>query len=107
MNRSVRLWSLGLLVAALGVPALAQSNGEQVYKAKCAMCHGQDGLATTPVAKMMSVPSFKSPAVAKMSEADMLASVNNGKGKMPAYKGKLTDAQIHDVIAYIRQHLQK
>ncbi|MGA7884098.1 MAG: cytochrome c [Acidobacteriaceae bacterium] len=107
MNRSLRLWSLGLLVAALAVPALAQSNGEQVYKAKCAMCHGQDGLATTPVAKMMSVPSFKSPAVAKLSEAEMLASVNNGKGKMPAYKGKLTDAQIHDVVVYIRQHLQK
>ncbi len=56
---------------------------------------------------MMSVPSFKSPAVAKLSEAEMLASVNNGKGKMPAYKGKLTDAQIHDVVVYIRQHLQK
>lgn len=107
MNRSVRLWSLGLLIAALAVPAMAQSNGEQVYKAKCAMCHGQDGLATTPVAKMMSVPSFKAPAVAKMTEAEMVAAVNSGKGKMPAYKGKLTDAQIKDVVAYIRQHLQK
>jgi cytochrome c6 len=106
VNRNVRLWSLGLLVAALAVPAMAQSNGEQVYKAKCAMCHGQDGLATTPVAKMMSVPSFKSPAVAKMTEAQMVAAVTNGKGKMPAYKGKITDAQIEQVVAYIR-HLQK
>ena len=107
MNRSVRLWSLGLLIAALAVPALAQSNGEQVYKAKCAMCHGQDGLATTPVAKMMSVPSFKSAAVAKLTEAEMVATTTDGKGKMPSYKGKLTDAQIHDVVAYIREHLQK
>jgi mono/diheme cytochrome c family protein len=106
VNRSVRLCSLGLLAAALAVPALAQNNGEQVYKTKCAMCHGQDGLATTPVAKMMSVPSFKSPAVAKMTEAQMVAAINNGKGKMPAYKGKLTDAQIEQAAAYIR-HLQK
>lgn len=107
MNRSVRLWSFGLLVAALALPAVAQSNGEQVYKAKCAMCHGQDGLATTPVAKMMAVPSFKAPAVAKMTESEEIAAVSNGKGKMPAYKGKLTDAQIHDVVVYIHEHLQK
>lgn len=106
MNRCVQLLSLGILIAALGVPALAQSNGEQVYKAKCAMCHGQDGLATTPVAKMMQVPSFRSPAVAKMTEAQMVAATTNGKGKMPAFKGKLTDAQIDQVVAYIR-HLQK
>ena len=29
-----------------------------------------------------------------MSDADMTALITNGKGKMPAFKGKLTDAQI-------------
>ena len=32
----------------------------------------------------------------------LIASTTNGKDKMPAYKGKLTDAQIKDVIAYMR-----
>jgi mono/diheme cytochrome c family protein len=36
------------------------------------------------------------------SDARLIASTANGKGKMPAYKGKLTDAQIKDVIAYMR-----
>jgi mono/diheme cytochrome c family protein len=103
VNRSLRLWSLGLLIAALSVPALAQSNGEQVYKAQCAMCHGQDGLATTPVAKMMSVPSFKSPAVMRMTVGEMAAATNNGKGKMPAFRSKLTPAQVEQVVAYIRK----
>ncbi len=103
MNRSVRLCSFGLLLAALAVPALAQNPGEQVYRMKCAMCHGADGLATTPVAKMMSVPSFRSPVVMKMTEAEMIAITNNGKGKMPAFKGKLTDAQVEQVVAYIRK----
>lgn len=106
MNRCVQLCLLGLLTAALGVPALAQSNGEQVYKAQCAMCHGQDGLATTPVAKMMAVPSFKSPAVAKLTPAEMIAATENGKAKMPAFKGKLSQTQIEEVVAYIRK-LQK
>lgn len=105
MNRSLPL--CGLLLLALAVPARAQSNGEQLYKAKCAMCHGQDGLATTPVAKMMNVPSFRSPAAMKTTEAEMTAITTNGKGRMPSYQGKLTDAQVRQVVAYIRQHLQK
>ena len=34
--------------------------------------------------------------------ARLIASTTNGKGKMPAYKGKLTDAQIKDVVLYMR-----
>ena len=32
------------LAAAIAIPALAQS-GTDVYKSKCLMCHGVDGLA--------------------------------------------------------------
>jgi mono/diheme cytochrome c family protein len=66
------------------------------------MCHGADGLAATPVAKSMKVLSFKDPAMIKASDAQFFASTKNGKNKMPAYAGKLTDAQIKDVVAYIR-----
>jgi mono/diheme cytochrome c family protein len=70
------------------------------------MCHGADGLAATPLAKSMKVLSFKDPAMVKASDAQFISSTANGKGKMPAYKGKLTDAQIKDVVSYIRT-LQK
>jgi mono/diheme cytochrome c family protein len=42
----------------------------------------------------------------KASDARFALTTRNGEGKMPAYNGKLTDAQIKDVIAYIRT-LQK
>jgi mono/diheme cytochrome c family protein len=42
----------------------------------------------------------------KLTDAELTAATMNGKGKMPAYKDKLTDAQIKDVIGYIRT-LQK
>ena len=32
----------------------------------------------------------------------MIAATTNGMGKMPAFKGKLTDAQIKDSVAYFR-----
>ncbi len=37
-----------------------------------------------------------------MTEDQMIAAVTGGKGKMPACKGKLTDAQIKDSVAYYR-----
>lgn len=101
MNRTLKLWTLGLIAASLAVPVVAQNNGEQTYKSRCAMCHGQDGLANTPVAKMMNVPSFKSPMAMKHTEAQLTDITENGKGKMPAFKGKLTPAEIHAVVAYI------
>lgn len=54
----------------------------------------------------MKVPSFLTPEAKKTSTADYVAAVKNGKGKMPAYASKLSDAQIKDVVAYIRT-LQK
>jgi mono/diheme cytochrome c family protein len=42
----------------------------------------------------------------KMSAAQLVAATKEGKGKMPAYSGKLTGAQINQVVAYI-QTLQK
>jgi cytochrome c6 len=50
----------------------------------------------------MKVPSFLSPATVKESNADLIAVTKNGKGKMPAYGTKLTDAEIKDVVAHVR-----
>jgi mono/diheme cytochrome c family protein len=58
------------------------------------------------MAKTMKVVSFKDPTMVKATDAQFIASTKNGKNKMPAYAGKLTDPQITDVVAYIRT-LQK
>lgn len=91
--------ALFLATAALGA---AQSGGEATYKAKCQMCHGATGAGDTPAGKSMKVKSFSDPEVAKMSDAALIGITKNGSGKMPAYKDKLTDAQIKEVVAYIR-----
>jgi cytochrome c6 len=80
--------------------------GADTYKAKCMMCHAADGSGSSPAGKAMGAIAFNSPALVKASDADLIAATKNGKGKMPAYTGKLTDAQIKDVVAYIRT-LQK
>jgi mono/diheme cytochrome c family protein len=94
------------LAASIVTPAFAQDSGPDIYKAKCAMCHGADGLGATPAGKAMKAVSFKDPAVVKAPDTELIAAVKNGKNKMPPNVGKLTDAQIKVVVAYIRT-LQK
>jgi len=106
MNARMRVAAMMLLATLTVAPVLAQASGADTYRTKCAMCHGTDGLAATPTAKNFKVVSFKDPTMLKASDAQFIASTADGKGKMPAYKGKLTDAQITDVIAFIRT-LQK
>ncbi len=89
---------VALMAAMTASTAFAQA-GADTYKAKCAMCHAADGTASGPAGKSMNVPSFKG---SKLTEAQMVAETKAGKGKMPAFTGKLTDAQITDVVAYIK-----
>ena len=99
LNRTV--WT-GIATAILLFASASlhgQAAGADTYKAKCQMCHGADGLGATPAGKSMKVPPFNA---SKMSDADMIAETKAGKGKMPAFAGKLTDPQIKDVVAYIK-----
>jgi cytochrome c6 len=88
---------------ALVASSKAQTAGANPYTAKCQMCHGATGLGDTPAGKAMGAHPFNSPDVIKESDAELLAVIKNGKGKMPSFAGKLTDAQMTTLIADIRK----
>ena len=94
------------IILALGAQSARAQSGADTYRSKCMMCHGADGAGNTPAGKAMQAMPLNSPALIKASDADLIAATLNGKGKMPAYSGKLTPAQVKEVIAYIRT-LQK
>jgi len=97
---------LAVVFSLAGTVAFAQAPAEATYKAKCQMCHGADGMAATPAGKAMKTLPFNDPQILKASDADLIASTKNGKGKMPAYNGKLSDAEIKSLIAFVHT-LQK
>ncbi|HUJ30288.1 MAG TPA: cytochrome c [Candidatus Acidoferrum sp.] len=100
----VRVSTALLFVAAtlfFAAPAHAQG-GAALFKAKCAPCHGADGKGDTSMGKTLKVRDLSSEEVQKQTDAELTAITENGKNKMPAYKGKLTDAQISDLVKYIR-----
>jgi cytochrome c6 len=94
---------LFLLVAVLLVPvAVAEGAAQDLYKSKCAMCHGPDGSGNTPMGKKLGTHDFASPEVQKQTDAQLTEAITKGKNKMPAYAGKLSDEQVKQLVAYIR-----
>jgi mono/diheme cytochrome c family protein len=106
MKLNLILVAVCCLTASIAAPAFAQNSGADTFKAKCAMCHGADGLGATPMGKAMKAASFKNPALVNAPDSQLINSIKNGKNKMPAYGGKLTDNQIKAVVVHIRS-LQK
>ena len=102
MKTSLKFTAICCLAGCVTMPAFAQDAGADTYKARCAMCHGDDGTANTPAGKMFKAASFSDPAIVKIPDADRFAIVKKGKDKMPPFGDKLTDDQIKAVLAYIR-----
>ena len=93
---------LALVVGMAGAVGFAQSSGEAIYKANCQSCHGSAGTPNPGIAKMMGIKAVSDPDIKKLTEAQEIDSVKNGKGKMKAFSGKLSDAQIKDAVVYFR-----
>lgn len=97
-----KLTAVALLFVLALAPTMLAADGAAVYKAKCAMCHGPDGAGQTTMGKNMKLRDLGSAAVQAQSDADLTKITSDGKGKMPAYKAKLSAEEITAVIAHIR-----
>jgi mono/diheme cytochrome c family protein len=98
MTKTLTVLTLCILMAAPVVLA----DGAATYKAKCAMCHGPDGAGQTSMGKNLKLRDLRSAEVQKQTDAELVKWIADGKGKMPAYKGKLTPAEIDALVAFIR-----
>lgn len=93
---------VGCLLATLAF-ALAQENeiGAAVYKKRCVMCHGEDGLADTKAGKMTQTPNIITAEWKNgKTAADLEKTLREGLGKMPKYEGKLSDDELKAVSEY-------
>lgn len=87
-----------LLLLGTGISYAADSgNGGGLYAKNCATCHGKSGTSVMP-----NAPNFALGESLMQPDAKLLASIRTGKNSMPGYRGILKDAEIMDVIAFIR-----
>ena len=83
--------------------AAQAERGRAVYTSNCVRCHGADGRGHTRMAEMVEPPDMTDPAWQRArSDSRMIASVANGRGQMPAFKKKLTRAEIAAAVAHVR-----
>lgn len=87
------------LVAVVAAPAFSE-DGASVYKAKCAMCHGENGVAKKmgEPARNLNDPKFQ----AEVSKDEVVKILAEGKGKKKSMKDKLTPEQIAAVADYVK-----
>jgi mono/diheme cytochrome c family protein len=84
-----------------GGTAAKSGPGYDVYVSNCARCHGQggEGGVGPRLAGGAAVKAFP-------DQADQIRLVENGEGTMPSFKGKLSPAEIRDVVEYTRTALK-
>lgn len=75
-------------------------SGEQLYNQYCARCHGVDGV---PTAEAPTASSFADPVVVeRLSDETMKGVIRMGRGQMPGFGDRFTDATLQVFIAYVR-----
>ncbi|GHG67424.1 cytochrome c [Comamonas sp. JC664] len=100
MKRFVLLLSLGLATSA------GAESAADVWKAKCAVCHGGDGKAQTKMGQKASMGDMSRPdwqqARTDAALRKVIAEGDPRNSLMKPFKDKLTPAQMDALVGYIR-----
>lgn len=94
----------GLVLASITASAEETAiDGAELFRRTCAMCHGPDGKATTPVAKRMGVKDL---STSQLTDEQIRGAIETGirgaKGVMPAYGGRFSEAELAAIVQYVR-----
>ncbi|HET6890884.1 MAG TPA: cytochrome c [Pyrinomonadaceae bacterium] len=74
-----------------------------VYIRRCASCHGKDGRAKTFKAKFNDARDLTNGQWQQnVSDERIYNSITNGRGKMPAFRKKLSESQVESLVSYVR-----
>jgi mono/diheme cytochrome c family protein len=113
------LWGVGTLVTAGAImattligfadtaPAPAMNakakRGAAIFQQNCVSCHNKQPGDTTPFGPPNLHGIFGSkPLAPPVTPAQATDTIKKGKAPMPAFGGILSDAQISDLIAYLK-----
>lgn len=85
------------------VTSETRNTAAAIYARTCASCHGRDGRANTAKGRLKSARDLTDPQwQGDVSDERIFNSITNGRGKMPAYGKKLSEAAIESLVSYVR-----
>jgi len=73
-------------------------SGQEIYLTFCAGCHGFEGMAQFPRAT-----SLLDGEGLDKSDAELLATILDGRESMPAWRGTISEDQARSVLSYMRE----
>ena len=97
MKRKTCLF-LAMIIASAGIASAADASA--TWNSQCASCHGKDGSGNTAMGKKLGVKDYSKEQ--GFSDAEATKVIKEGKGKMKAYKDKLSDDDVKALVAYVR-----
>lgn len=92
--KRLALAALALAAAAAPLTAAAES-GLVIFHTQCSRCHGEDGRGSA----VFTTPSM---LTSKLTAEEMARVISGGRGRMPAFKTKLSAEEIGAVAAYVK-----
>ena len=78
------------------------------FTKNCEPCHGANGEGGLVKVdnKQLKVPSLKSDHAIKHTDDQIAKMITNGEEAMPAFKDKMSQAEIADMVKFVRHHFQ-
>lgn len=78
------------------------------YQKNCDGCHGETGEGGLVKVdnKQIKVPSLKAEHAVKHTDEQLTKMITNGEDQMPAFKDKMSAAEIADMVKFVRNHFQ-
>ncbi|MCA1829631.1 MAG: cytochrome c [Myxococcales bacterium] len=86
-------------------PIVGQQSAQDVWDKRCTFCHGQDGKAHTKKGRQYKAEDFTKAKWQKhTTDEEIVDAITNGvpKTKMPAFKEKLSPAEIKSMVPFVR-----
>lgn len=117
MNRAPRRFMVFIFIvaAAAGLSLLtvlgagktneaAAADAATIYNGQCVSCHGRDGRGRTRKGRQTRARDMTNPSWQDdVSDERLFNSMSNGRGKMPAFRKKISENDIDALVAYVRR----
>jgi mono/diheme cytochrome c family protein len=93
---------LGTQPSLLASPS-PQKSVQDVYLDKCSVCHAKDGSGNTAKGRKVKAKDLRSAEIQKMTDAELLHDIAQGKGKdMDGFEKELGADMVKQLVTYCR-----
>ena len=86
-------------------PAQDADPTHALFQRNCAMCHGKEGEGGQ--VGTLRVPALREGRAVSDADEQLFKQISDGGNGMPPFKFSLTDDQIHDLVRFVREDMQR